>query len=84
MPFKRQHAQHNATQVASVEVFKKKRLEASPLFNLEQLNTNDNKLSTINSSNDESARCWYIVSQVCNIRSMTRKHDIGFSNVITE
>ena len=61
MPSKRQRAQRNAARVASVEVFKKRRLEASPLLNSEQLNTDDNKLSTIDTSDDESdsAETWF-------------------------
>ena len=61
MPSKRQRAQRNAARVASVEVFKKRRLEASPLLNSEQLNTDDDKLSTIDTSDDESdfAETWF-------------------------
>ena len=61
MPSKRQRAQRNASRVASVEVFKKRRLEASPLLNSEQLNTDDDKLSTIDTSDDESdsAETWF-------------------------
>ena len=29
-------------------------------------------------------RCRYIVSRVCDVRSMTRKRDVGFCDVITE
>ena len=47
--------------VASIEVFKKKILEASPLFNSEQLNTDDDKLGTIDTSDDKShsAETWF-------------------------
>ena len=54
MPSKCQRAQRNAARVASVKVFKKRRLEASSLLNSKQLNTDDNKLSTIDTSDDES------------------------------
>ena len=61
MPSKRQRTQRNAARVASVEVFKKRRLEASPLLNSEQLNTDDDRLSTIDTSDDESdsAETWF-------------------------
>ena len=59
MPSKRQRAQRNAARAASVEIFKKRRLEASSLLN--QLNTDDDKLSTIDTSDNESdsARTWF-------------------------
>ena len=54
MPSKRHRAQRDAARAASVEIFKKRRLEASSLLNSEQLNTDDNKLNTIDTSDDES------------------------------
>lgn len=44
-----------------LKFLKKKRLKASSFLNLEQLNTNDNKLSTLAISNDksDSAKTWF-------------------------
>ena len=73
MPSKRQRAQRNAARAASVEIFKKRRLEASSLLNSEQLNTHDDKLSTIDTSNDESdsARFW---NESANEKARTAHH----------
>ena len=61
MPSKRQRAKRNAARAASVEIFKKKRLEASSLLNSVQLNTDDDKLSTTDTSDNESesAGLWF-------------------------
>ena len=61
MPSKRQRAQRNAARAASVEIFKKRRLEASSLLNSVQLNTDDDKLSTTDTSDNESesAETWF-------------------------
>ncbi len=58
MPSKRQRAQRNAARAASVEIFKKRRLEASSLLNSD---TDDDKLSTTDTSNNESesAETWF-------------------------
>ena len=62
MPSKRQRAQRNAARAASIEIFKERRLEASSPLNSEQLNTDYDKLSTIDTSDDESNSagtwCW--------------------------
>ena len=54
MQSKCQHKQRNATRAISVEFFKKKRLEASFLFTSVQLDTDNNKLSTTDTSNEEA------------------------------
>ncbi len=61
MPSKRQRAQRNAARAASIQTFKKRRLEASSPLNSEQLNTDDDKLSTIDTTDDDgdSAGTWY-------------------------
>ena len=61
MPSKRQRAKQTDARAASVECFKKTRLEASSLLNSEQLNTDDDKLSTIDTSDNESdsAGTWF-------------------------
>ena len=61
MPSKRQRAQRNAARAASIQTFKKRILEASSPLNSEQLNTDDDKLSTIDTTDDDgdSAGTWY-------------------------
>lgn len=61
IPSKRQRAQRNAAQTASIQTFKNRRLEASSPFNSEQLIIDDDKLSTIDTTDDEgdSAGTWY-------------------------
>ena len=61
MPSKRQRAQRNAARAASIQTFKKRRLEASSPLNSEQLNTDDDKLSTIDTTDNDgdSAETWY-------------------------
>ena len=54
MPSKRQRKQQNATKAVSVEFFKKRRLEASSLLTSVQLDINNNKLSTTDTSNEEA------------------------------
>ena len=53
MPSKRQREQRNAARAASVEVFKKRRLEASSPLNSVQLDTDNDKLSTTDTSDEE-------------------------------
>lgn len=59
MPTKRQRELRNAARAASIESFKKRRLEASSLSNLAQLHVDNNKLSTTDTSNEEAeSRTW--------------------------
>ena len=53
MPSKRQREQRNAARAASVEFFKKRRLEASSPLNSVQLDTDNDKLSTTDTSDEE-------------------------------
>ena len=53
MPSKRQREQRNVVRAASNEFFKKRRSEASPLPNSAQLKTDDDKLSTVDTSDKE-------------------------------
>ena len=61
MPSKRQREQRNAARAASVEIFKMRRLEASSLLNSVQLNIDDDKHSTTDTSDNksESAGTWF-------------------------
>ena len=54
MPAKRQRKQRNATMAASVEFFKKRRLETCSLSNSVQLSIDNNKLSTTDKSDEEA------------------------------
>lgn len=53
MPSKGQRKQQNAARTASVEFFKKRRLEASFFLTSVQHGTDNNKLSTIDTSNEK-------------------------------
>lgn len=60
MPTKRQREQRNAARAASIEFFKKRRLEASTLPNSAQLNTDNDKLGTTDTSDEEAkSRTWF-------------------------
>ena len=61
MPSKRQREQRNAAGAASLEIFKKRRLEPSSLLNSVQLNIDEDKLSTTDTSDNESesAGTWF-------------------------
>lgn len=52
--FKHQRTQHNAIQIILVKVFKKRRLKTTLFLNFEHLNSNNNKLSIIDTSNNKS------------------------------
>ena len=54
IPSKRQREQRNAARAASVEIFKKRRLEASSLLNSSQPSVDNGKLSTIDISDEEA------------------------------
>lgn len=45
----------------SIQFFLKNKLEVSSFFNLEQLNTNNNKLNIINITNNDNSfiKTWY-------------------------
>lgn len=51
MSSKHQRKEQTATRAASIKFFKKKRLEASSFLNFIQLNTNNDKLNTIDTDN---------------------------------
>ena len=53
MTFKRQREQQNVARAASKEVFKKRRLKARSLSNSAQPKIDDDKLSTVDTSDTE-------------------------------
>lgn len=53
MPSKRQREQQKAARAASALTFKKRRLEASSILDLSQLETDDNRLSAADTSNTQ-------------------------------
>lgn len=60
MPSKRQRERRNAARAALNEFFKKRRFEASPLPNSAQLKTDDDKLSTVDTSDTEGeSETWF-------------------------
>ena len=64
MPSKRQREQRNAARAASVEFFKKRRLEASSVHNLLQPSVHNDKPNTIDTSpadtsDDEETPTWF-------------------------
>lgn len=54
MPSKRQREQQTVARIASVEFFKKRRLETNFCINLVQLGIDDNKLSNADGSEEEA------------------------------
>lgn len=75
MRSKRQRKQQNAARAASVEIFKKKRLEINPRISTVQLSIDDDKLSTADGREEEVDTGTWFWNESANERNSDLKEE---------